>query len=122
MTADVKKTVDKWSKPGKANVEFTFIDLDLDTLAAKRQKLWDRQKDAQTPWMVVRYPQPKADHFTMWAGLATNANLTAILDSPMRQTILNDLKRGISSVFVLLKSGDEKADKVGLRISLRRGG
>src|SRR5207247_4268930 len=87
---------------------------------AKLQKLWDRQKDAQTPWMVVRYPQPKADHFTMWAGPVTNANLLGILDSPMRQTILNDLKRGVSSVFVLLKSGDEKADKAAHDLALDR--
>jgi hypothetical protein len=101
-----------WSKtPIKANVDFTLVDLD-GTVDAKMQKLWAKEgKDAKTPWMFVRYPIPRQESMILWAGPCTKENVLAVLDSPKRQEILGHLKRGVSSVFVLLTSGDEKADK-----------
>jgi hypothetical protein len=109
LPADVQKAVKEWSKAGRANVDFTLVDLN-GTVDAKMQKLWDRQKNAAAPWLVVRYPQPKAEAYTVWAGPCTADNVNGLLDSPKRQAILNHLKAG-STVFLLLNSGDEKADK-----------
>jgi hypothetical protein len=110
LPADVKKTVDAWSKAGRANVDFTLVDLD-GKVDAKLQKLWDKQAGSpRTPWLVLRYPQPKAEAFTVWAGPGTADNINGLFDSPKRQAVLNHLKAG-STVFLLLNSGDEKADK-----------
>jgi hypothetical protein len=112
LPADVQKTIKIWSKtPLKANVDFTLVDLEA-KVDPKLQKLWKREgNDKETPWMLVRYPVSRAEMLTTWAGPCTKANLLAVIDSPKRQEILSHLKRGVTGVFVLLTSGDDKADK-----------
>ena len=46
-------------------------------------------------------------------------DLNSVIDSPMRRMILAHLTRGASTVFVLLTSDDEKADRAALEMSLR---
>src|SRR5262245_52089834 len=112
LPADVQKTIKIWTKtPLKANVDFTLVDLDA-RVDPKLQMLWKREgNDKQTPWMLVRYPVSRTEILTTWAGPCTKANLLAVIDSPKRQEILSHLKRGVTGVFVLLTSGDDKADK-----------
>lgn len=113
LPADVHTTIKIWTKmPLKANVDFTLVDLDAKT-DPKLQKLWQREgNDKATPWMLVRYPVSRTEMLTTWAGPCSKANLLAVIDSPKRQEILGHLKRGVTGVFVLLTSGDSKADKV----------
>jgi hypothetical protein len=120
LPADVGATIKAWSKtPLKVNADFTLVDLDS-TVDAKMQKLWAKEgKDAKTPWILVRYPIPRQEALILWAGPCTKDNLLAVLDSPKRQEIAGHLKKGVSSVFVLLTSGDEKADKAVHEMALK---
>ena len=113
LPPDLQKTIKIWTKtPLKANVDFTLVDLDA-RVDPKLQKLWKREgNDKKTPWMLVRYPVSRTEMLTTWAGPCTTANLLAVIDSPKRQEILSHLKRGVTGVFVLMTSGDDKADKV----------
>ena len=120
LPIDVQKAIQKWSKtPLKANIDITLVDLDA-KMAPHLEKLWQREgNDKQTPWMLVRYQAANAKEPSAWTGPCTTANLQNVIDSPQRQAILAHLQRGVTGVFVLLKSGDEKADNAAYEMALR---
>ncbi len=63
------------------------------------------------PWMVVFYPSVSANPRTpVWAGALTEDNVDALLDSPFRQQLCEQLLERCSVVWVLLESGDTRAD------------
>jgi hypothetical protein len=111
LPAETQTALKKWTDiAGKMNFEITTIDLDGE-VAPALLKLWQREggKD-KTPWMLVRYRPQRGEGFTAWTGPCTSDNLHNVIDSPRRQAILKQLAGGASVVFVLLTSGDAKAD------------
>jgi len=112
LPAELQKTLKAWDDaPNKANLDITRIDLDA-KVAPKLLKLWEREaKNAETPWMLVRYREAKDDDASAWSGPCTTANLQRVADSPMRQAILTHLTRGASHVFVMLTSDDAELDR-----------
>jgi hypothetical protein len=112
LPADLQPTLKAWDDaPNKANLDITTIDLD-GKIAPKLLKLWEREgKNADTPWMLVRYLEADGDAVSAWAGPCTAANLHRLADSPMRQALLAHLTRGSSCVFVLLTSADSEMDE-----------
>jgi hypothetical protein len=95
--------------PNRANIEFTQIDI-RGKVTKEQAKLLERYgKGEKLPWMLVRSKAPDVPEVA-WSGACTIANLNALLDSPMRRTLLAHLTRGDSAVYILLTSEDEKAD------------
>jgi hypothetical protein len=119
LPVDVQKTLKKWSRtPLQANIDVTLVDLDS-KMAPHLEKLWQREgNEKQTPWMLVRSQAANAKDPSAWAGPCTTANLQNVIDSPQRQAIRAHLQRGVTGVYVLLKSGDEKADNAAYEMAL----
>jgi hypothetical protein len=107
LPAELEPTLKAWNDaPNKANLDITTIDLDA-KVAPKRLKLWQREgKQADLPWMLVRYQDAEDDAASAWSGPCTADNLRRLADSSMRKSILTELTRGSSCVFVLLTSDD----------------
>ncbi len=112
LPKDADAELKKWTDVRmKINLDVTLVDLDA-KMSDTHAKLWKREGDPQkTPFMLVRYHGIGAGDPSAWKGECTAANLRNVIDSPMRQTILGHLTGGASVVYVLLASGDEKADK-----------
>ncbi len=112
LPADLEPTLKAWNDaPNKANLDITTIDLGA-KVAPKRLKLWQREgKKTELPWMLVRYQDAEDDAASAWSGPCTADNLKHLADSPMRQSVLADLTRGSSCVFVMLTSDDEATDR-----------
>jgi len=110
MPDDLEKELAKWDTPNRANIEITLLNI-TGTLTKEQSKLLERYgKNEKLPWMLVRSKAPEAPDVA-WSGAANIANLNALIDSPMRRTLLAHLTRGDSAVYVLLTSEDEKADR-----------
>ncbi len=72
--------------------------------------LWDRQKDATLPWMVLQAPRESAFTQPLLAGPFDPAALLRWADSPLRRTIASRLLAGDSVVWLLVESGDRDRD------------
>jgi hypothetical protein len=72
---------------------------------------WKHEAEASTPWMALYYPSSAPLQTFLWAGPLTASNCDALLDSPARQHIAQQLLDGVSAVFVLVESGDTAADQ-----------
>jgi hypothetical protein len=118
--AKLQATLKAWDDaPNKANLDITTIDLD-GKVAPKLLKLWQREgRNAETPWMLVRYHDAEADAASAWSGPCSAANLKHLADSPMRQALRAHLTRGSSCVFVLLTSDDAEKDET-IRAQLQK--
>jgi hypothetical protein len=93
-----------------ANLLVKAVDLD-NLAAAETRQVWERQgRQATAPWVVLRPPEADDKAADVWAGPLTEANVAALLDSPIRQRLVEALGRGDSAVFLLLESGDRAAD------------
>lgn len=111
LPADLERVVKSWDdNPNKANLDITTIDQD-GKVPPKLQKLWQREgKNAELPWMLVRYHDADPDDGSAWSGPCTIANLRNIVDSPKRREVLSHLIGGDACVFLVLSSdraGDE---------------
>lgn len=64
------------------------------------------------PWMVVYYPAVSSNRSgPIWMGPLTEENIDALIDSPKRQEISDLLLNRTSVVWVLLESGNGRADR-----------
>ena len=63
------------------------------------------------PWMVVYYPSVSSNRrVPIWSGALTEKNFNALVDSPLRQQICEQLINRVSVVWVLLESGNTRKD------------
>jgi hypothetical protein len=64
------------------------------------------------PWMVVYYPATASNRRApVWSGELNQRNFAALVDSPVRQRISELLINRTSVVWLLLESGNQRADK-----------
>jgi hypothetical protein len=93
-----------------ANITVTTVDLAGDVEESHR-KLWETHgKDAKLPWLLLRFPDSRLPTEPAESGPLMEQKISNLLDSPARRTVAESLVRGDSAVFVLLESGDRKAD------------
>lgn len=97
------------ARKAKANVQVRVVDLSEQPDEAMR-KLWQAQTDASLPWLVVRYPKGLGADMPAWAGPASADAVRSLFDSPARREVARRLLAGETGVFLLLESGDAKAD------------
>jgi hypothetical protein len=94
----------------QANIIVTTVDLAGDVDESHR-KLWETHgKDVKLPWLLLRFPDSRLQSVPAESGPLTEERITTLLNSPARHTVAESLVRGDSAVFVLLESGDIKAD------------
>ncbi len=63
------------------------------------------------PWMVVYYPSVSSNRrVPIWSGALNQENFDALVDSPLRQKICEQLINRVSVVWVLLESGNTRQD------------
>jgi hypothetical protein len=95
-----------------ANIEVQVVDLG-GPVSPPARKLWDRQpKDAVLPRLVVSAP----DAAPVWSGGLDEKAVAELLDSPVRRQIVKHLAGGETAVWVLLRSGDRKADGAAVQL------
>jgi len=78
------------------------------------QNVWNNQENAETPWLVLRYPHAPPARPDVWAGPLSEANIDALCDSPARRSLAERLMKGDAGVWVLLESGDAAKDRAAL--------
>lgn len=97
-----------------ANIEVETFDLSEELPPAIRA-IWDREQAGdeakpKLPWCVVAYPPAAKIEKPLYHGPVDEAALTACFDSPLRGELADRLVAGQSAVWLLLESGDTKAD------------
>lgn len=103
--------------PGQcfANVAVRTVDVS-GQMEETMADLWTCQTNPQPPWIVVRAPETSADSSPVWAGRLTAAVADALLDSPARRKIVENLLRGATAVWVLLESGEAMRDEAAVDV------
>ena len=74
-----------------------------------RVKTVDLSGKPQLPWMVVRYPNV-VKYAPAWSGSLSKTAVATLIDSPVRREIAKRILAGETTVWILLESGDKKAD------------
>ena len=91
-----------------ANLSVAVVDVDADKPdSPDALKLWQAHGAPALPWLAVRFPQGGT---LAWSGALDAAGLAALLDSPARKLLRQELLGGASAVWVLLESGDATRD------------
>jgi hypothetical protein len=107
---------------GPANLTVETVDLAGEVPPVLR-KLWQEQREAKLPHLVLRYPYRDDERQTIWSGPLRADLVRALLDSPARRDIARRLLKGDSVVWLLLESGDKEKDDAAaavLQTQLRR--
>lgn len=93
-----------------ANLLVKTVDLD-GTPDKEMAALWESQKEnkPQLPWVVVRYPNT-VRYAPAWSGPLTKESVAVLINSPARKQIAKRILSGETAVWILLESGNKKAD------------
>lgn len=109
FTAEQQEAVDilQASESGqdgrKANITISWRDYSRATIPPP--------DGAELPRMVLSYPRESGIPVTVWAGRMDKENVENMLDSPARQQIADKLLNRHAAVWVLLESGNRRADR-----------
>jgi hypothetical protein len=100
---------------GPANVEIVAVDTskpfdDNENLTALGKTHAEQAKQADGPWLVVRFPEESSFDEDIWAGPLTKKAVDAIRVSPIRTEIAKRLLSGDSVVWLVIESGNKEAD------------
>src|SRR4051794_29561838 len=116
LTAAQKATLAKLEDPAvPVNLKLSVVD--LDDAEADAEALWETHgKDGALPFVVVEYPEARENQAPAWTGSLDDKALAALLDSPARRQVAKLLVRGETAVWVLLTSGDRKADDAAAKL------
>jgi hypothetical protein len=93
-----------------ANLDVVTVDVN-GRLDEEYKSVWEKYgKEKPLPWVIVRSPETDVKAPPAWSAALDSARFKALVDSDFRQRIARKLVTGDSAVFVLLESGDDKAD------------
>ncbi len=96
-------------RDGVANLVVSRVNLASELPPPLRQ-LWELQEKPSLPWLVARYPRPSPGEPAAWSGPLNVEAVGALMDSPARRNLTQQLSNGDAVVWLLLGSGDAKAD------------
>ena len=95
-----------------ANLSLRKIDLSsVSSVEPRWQSETSTFKPDDPPRIALYYPTSTGIQEPLWTGELTTANAQAIIDSPLRQKIKDELLSGTSNVWLLLQSGNEALDQ-----------
>jgi hypothetical protein len=100
---------------GPANVEIVAVDTskpfdDDESLTALWKVHAKKAKQADDPWLVVRFPEESSFDEDIWSGPLTKKAVDAIRVSPIRTEIAKRLLSDDSIVWLVIESGNKEAD------------
>jgi len=101
--------LEKAERDGVANLAVNRVNL-ASELPPPLRTLWEAQEKPSLPWLVARYPRQSRGETAAWAGPLNAEAVGALLDSPARRNLTQQLSNGDAVVWLLLESGDAKAD------------
>jgi hypothetical protein len=82
----------------------------------RTEALWRSQRGAKPPWLLVGYPRISPVQGVAWAGPLSEANVKAVVDSPARRKVIQQILGGASSVWVLVESGNKARDDAAAKL------
>lgn len=109
---EMKQAIDEAANSEKTPANIVFIpvnlteDKELKGVPPDVKEAWEKQKEPKTPQFLVS--SPVGGHLFM--GDLETDQLSAMIDSPMRQQIGDEMKEGKAGVYVLLEGEDDKAN------------
>lgn len=120
LTVEQQAAVESLRKLGgddtrRANFVCDLVDVSGE-MAAEVSALWQAQKDAALPWVVLRYPDSDARTPTPWAGPLNEQTVRQLTDSPARKEIARRILKGDAVVWILLESGEKTADEAAAKL------
>ncbi len=96
-------------RQGHGNLIVKTVDLNTNRDAMMVQR-WGEQGTSELPWVAAYYPQVHRIPDPAWSGPLKQADLTALVDSPLRQKIASELASRVTASWILLESGDRGKD------------
>src|SRR6266542_6667938 len=98
LSDDARAAVEELRAAGEgpralANVATDLVDV-AGPLDDGARKLWQAHADRPLPWMVVRFPDGRADRPPLWAGPLTRDAVKTLVDSPARREVIRRLLHG----------------------------
>ena len=95
-----------------ANLSLHKVDLSsVSSVEPRWQSETSTFKPDDPPRIALYYPSSTGIEEPLWTGDLTIANAKAIIDSPLRQKIKDQLLSGTSNVWLLIQSGNESLDQ-----------
>ena len=95
-----------------ANLALHKVDLSsVSSVEPRWQSETSTFKPDDPPRIALYYPSSTGIQEPLWTGELTTANAEAIIDSPLRQKIKDQLLAGTSNVWLLIQSGNESLDQ-----------
>ena len=98
------------SRNGALSVEQTALLKRLSEAVNTNIKVKEVDSSDPTPQLTVRHPVIMPQILPVWKTAFTEASVTQLLESPIRQEIATRLGQGDSAVWLLLESGDVARD------------
>lgn len=95
--------------PAYTNIAIETFDVDGE-LEGWPKQLWEMQEDKTLPRALLKFPFRSGISVDLWAGKPDSSAVKKLIDSPLRREVARRLLKGDSAVWVLLESGDQKAD------------
>ena len=120
LTEAQQELVDRLSSVTRAesevvNLESHVADLDSD-LEPQLSELWEKQKYASLPWMMLYYPNQSGIRDVVWSGPLNKQSVDRLIDSPARREIARRLLSEDSAVWVLVETGDKERDEAAAKL------
>ena len=97
------------------NATLRVVDLAGD-LRPREQAIWEAQKDAVPPWIVLLFPDRVGPDVVAWFAPAGSQAVQRLVDSPARREVVRRIASGESAVWVFLESGDAGRDAQALKV------
>lgn len=113
--ADAIASLEKAALAARANLIVERVDLD-DKPDEDLLKLYERQKQADLPLLVVRFPTASRNDATIWAGPPGSDMVKSLIDSPARRELVQRIGTGETVVWLLLESGDRAKDDAAAQV------
>jgi len=103
--------IERSSGPVYPHANCTVVDVDLSgEVSETMREVWARLEAPPLPCTALRYPGDTAFRLAFLPMPLTMDNVKRILDSPARRELAKRIFAGDSAVWVVLESGDAKAD------------
>ena len=112
LPAEQQAALEKLEQAGRdgvANLAVNRVDL-ASEVSPPLRAVWEAQEKPALPWLVARYPRHAPDEAAAWAGPLNADAVAALLESPARRSLTQKLSSGDAVVWLLLQSGEAKAD------------
>lgn len=95
-----------------------ILELDIATTPEEKVKnlLMNEQLPETLPALVLWYPWHKGRTPPIWQGQLTPSTVAALLESPVRQKLVERLIEGQTAVWIFVESGNADKDKAALQL------